>query len=100
MTGKFCKFNKNELKTNFLNNFFSEKFGEFPSSKTGGEWRDDPVSFGLIPTRRNMRIKNFQLFLCSFFFLKKNTSLSVADAVNCGQIKKLEKISKTSARFC
>ena len=35
MTIKFSKFNKNQLKTNFLNNFSSEKFGEFPPSNTG-----------------------------------------------------------------
>ena len=48
MTGKFCKFNKNELKTNFLNDFFSENFGSsLPQKQMAG----DPVPFGLIPTR-------------------------------------------------
>ena len=38
---------------NFFIFFFLKKFGEFPPSKTGCEWRvvGGPVPFGLIPTR-------------------------------------------------
>ena len=65
--GEFCKFNKNEFKKQiFQIIFYLKNLGSSLPRKhmAGGEWRvasgawrvaGDPVPFGLIPTRRNLK---------------------------------------------